>query len=72
MGKNDLGQKLSQTRMSAFNFSFNIILDKIMTDALADHEASVRIGGRTITNLSFADDIDAFIGKEQELIKLLN
>ena len=58
--------------MSAFNFSFNIILDPIMTDTLKDREGSVRIGGRTIINLSFADDIDAFIGKEQEFIKLLN
>ena len=29
-----------------------------MTDALGDHERTVSIGGRTITNLRFADDID--------------
>ena len=29
-----------------------------MTDALEDHEGTVSIGGRTITNLCFADDID--------------
>ena len=43
-----------------------------MTDALEDHEGSVSIGGRTITNLRFADDIDALAGKEEELIKLFN
>ena len=37
---------------------FNIFLERIMTDALEDHEATVRIGGRTITNLRFADDTD--------------
>ena len=51
---------------------FNIVLERIMTDALEDHEGSVRIGGRTITNLRFADDIDALAGKEEELVKLVN
>ena len=37
---------------------FNIFLERIMTDALEDHEGTVSIGGRTITNLRFADDID--------------
>ena len=30
----------------------------ILTDALEDHEGTVSIGGRAITNLRFADDID--------------
>ena len=30
---------------------FNIFLERIMTDALEDHESTVSIGGRTITNL---------------------
>ena len=51
---------------------FNIFLERITTDALEDHEGSVSIGGRTITNLRFADDIDAFAGKEKELVKLVN
>ena len=38
-----------------------------MTDALEDHEGSVNIGGRTITDLRFADDIDALTGKKEEL-----
>ena len=37
---------------------FNIFLERIMTDASEDHEGTVSIGGRTITNLRFADDID--------------
>ena len=37
---------------------FNLFLERIMTDALEDHEGTVSIGGRTITNLRFADDID--------------
>ena len=51
---------------------FNIFLERIMTDALEDHEGSVSIGGRTITNLRFADDIDALAGKEDEFVKLVN
>ena len=37
---------------------FNIFLERITTDALEDHEGTVSIGGRTITNLRFAGDID--------------
>ena len=37
---------------------FNIFLERIMTDALEDHEGTVSTGGRTITNLRFADDLD--------------
>ena len=36
---------------------FNI-LERIMADALEDREGTVSIGGRTIANLCFADDID--------------
>ena len=43
-----------------------------MADALEDHEGTVSISGRTITNLRFADDIDGLAGHEQELVKLLN
>ena len=37
---------------------FNIFLERIMTDALEDHEGNVSVGGRTINNLRFAYDID--------------
>ena len=43
-----------------------------MTDALENLEGSVSIGGRTITNLRFADEIDALAGKKDELVKLIN
>ena len=50
---------------------FNIFLVRIMTDALEDHEGTVSIGGRTITNLCFADGIDGLAGEEEELAKLV-
>ena len=51
---------------------FNIFLERIMTDALGDHhEGTVSIGGRTITNLRFADDIDGLAGEEEELANLV-
>ena len=42
-----------------------------MTDALEDHEGTVSIGGRTITNLRFADNIDGLAGEEEQLAKLV-
>ena len=42
-----------------------------MTDALEDHEGTVSIGGKAITNLRFADDIDGLAGEEEELAKLV-
>uniref|UniRef100_UPI003AF529DB reverse transcriptase domain-containing protein n=1 Tax=Thiolapillus sp. TaxID=2017437 RepID=UPI003AF529DB len=50
---------------------FNIFLERIMTDALEGHEGTVSIGGRTITNLRFADDIDGLAGGEEELANLV-
>ena len=42
-----------------------------MTDALENHQSTVSIGGRTITNLRFVDDIDGLAGDEQELVNLV-
>ena len=42
-----------------------------MTDALEDHEGTVSVGGRTITSLRFADDIDGLAGEEEELANLV-
>ena len=42
-----------------------------MTNALEDHEGTVSIGGRTVTNLRLADDIDGLAGEEGELVKLV-
>ena len=43
-----------------------------MADALEDHEGTVSIRGRTITNLRSADNIDGLVVQEQELVKLVN
>ena len=40
----------------------------LTTDTFEDHEDTVSTGGKTITDLCFADDID---GEEEELAKLL-
>ena len=72
--------------MSTLTHPLQHILERIMTDALEDHEGNVSIGGRTITNLHegnvsiggrtvtnlrFADDIDGLAGEEEELAKLV-
>ena len=49
----------------------NPLQEKIMRDALEDHKGTVSIGGRTITNLRFADDIDGLAGEEEKLAKLV-
>ena len=36
-----------------------------MTDALEDHEGTVSIGDRAITNLCFADGMDGLAGEEE-------
>ena len=41
-----------------------------MTDTLKDHEDTISIGGRTITNLCFADVIDGLTGDKEKLAKL--
>ena len=50
---------------------FNIFLERIMTDASEDHEGTVNIGGRTITNPRFTDDIDDLAGEKEELANLV-
>ena len=42
-----------------------------MADAFEDHEGTISIGGRSITNLRFADDIDDLAVKEEEVAKLV-
>ena len=42
-----------------------------MTDTLEDHEGTVSIGGRTIANPRFADDIDGLAGEEKKLANLV-
>ena len=51
---------------------FNIFLERIMSNAPEEHDGKVSIGGITnITNLRFADDIDALAEEEQELEALV-
>ena len=45
---------------------FNIFLERIMCEALDDHEGSVSIGGRLITNFRFADGIVVNAEEEEE------
>ena len=42
-----------------------------METALENHDGTVSIEGRTITNLRFADDIDGLVGSEEELNNLV-
>ena len=42
-----------------------------MSDALKEHDGKANTGGRNITNLRFADDIDALAEEEQELEALV-
>ena len=50
---------------------FNIFLERIMSDALEEHDMEVSIGGRNITNLRFAGGIDSLAAEEQELEALV-
>ena len=43
-------------------------LERIMTDTSEDHEGT---GGRTITNLCFADDSDGLAGEDEDLAHLV-
>ena len=50
---------------------FKFFLERIMSNALEDHDGNVSIGGRNISNLRSADDIDALAEEEQELEALV-
>ena len=45
--------------------------ERITTDALEDLEGTVSIGGRTITNVRFADDVYGLAEEEKELPNLV-
>ena len=51
---------------------FNILLERIMFEASDDHERSVSIGGRLITNFRFADDIVVNAEEEEEAGALID
>ena len=46
---------------------FNIFDERIMCDALEEHDGKVSLGGRNSTNLRFADDIGVLAEEGQEL-----
>ena len=50
---------------------FSIFLERIMSDALEEHDGKVSTGCRNITNLRFAKGIDALTEEEQELEALV-
>ena len=50
---------------------FSNFLERIISDVLEEHYGKVSIGGRNITKLRFADDIDALAEEEQELEALV-
>ena len=52
--------------MSTFIHPLHHFSGKNMADALEDYEGTVSIGGRAITSLRFADDIDGLKGEEEE------
>jgi len=49
---------------------FNLFLENIMQETLENFISTVSIGGRTISNLRFADDIDLMGGSMDELQEL--
>ena len=53
--------------MSTLTHPLQHISGKDHENALADQEGTVSIGGRTISNLCFADDIDGLTGEKEEL-----
>ena len=57
--------------MSTLTHPLQHISGKDHDRRLRKHEGTVSIGGRTITNLRFADDIDGLAGEEEEMVKLI-
>ena len=50
---------------------FNLYAEAIMREALEDFPGGVKIGGRRITNLRYADDTTLVCGSKKELLDLL-
>ena len=62
-----------RSKNNCLNYSYYSLffVKRIMSDALEEHDGKVSIGSRNITNLRFADDIDALAEEEQELKALV-
>ena len=63
--------KLESERDVCFTQPLQPISERIAKDALENHEGTVSIGGGTITNLLFTDNIDGLAGEEEELAKIV-
>ena len=50
---------------------YNIYSEEIMREIFLDYEGGVKVGGRQITNLRFADDTTLICSSKQELLDLL-
>ena len=53
-------------------YLFNIVAEMAMRDALHGFEGGLRLGGRLVNNLRYADDIVLIASSEKELQKLLD
>ena len=51
---------------------FNLFLEDIMQNALFCHNGTIKMNGRIITNIRFADYIDGLASSEDEMISLAN
>ena len=61
----------SKARVSSVTHPLQLFFERILSDALEEHDGKVSIGGRNISNLRFADDIDALAEEEKELEALV-
>ena len=57
--------------MSSVTHPLQLFLERIMSNALEEHDGKFSVGGRNIINLLFASDIDALADEEQELLEAL-
>ena len=51
---------------------FNLFLEEIMAGIQDEHISTISIGGRNLSNLRFADDIDLIAGSIVVIILLVN
>ena len=51
-------------RMSSVTHLLQFFLEQIMSDPREEHDGKVSVGGRNMTNLRFADKIDALAEEE--------
>ena len=61
----------SYAGVSSLTHPFQHFLERIMSDALEEHDGKASIGGRSINNLRFADDTDALAEEGQGLEALV-